>query len=63
MIMLQSILKKQDVRDMVWINLAQDRQKWWTLVNALITFLFHKMHEISRPAEEPEGTILLYGIK
>jgi hypothetical protein len=22
----------------VWINLAQDRDKWWALVNTIITF-------------------------
>jgi len=32
---------------MDWINLAQDRDRWWAIVNALYTFVFYKMRGIS----------------
>ena len=36
---------------MDWIDLAQDRDRWLELVNAVRTFRFHKMRGISLPAE------------
>jgi hypothetical protein len=30
-----------------WIELAQDRDRWWAVVNPVITFGFHKMRGIS----------------
>jgi hypothetical protein len=32
---------------MVWIDLAQDRDRWQVLVNAIMNFGFHKMWGIS----------------
>jgi len=32
---------------MNWINVAQGREKWWTVVNMIWTYLFHKMQGIS----------------
>jgi hypothetical protein len=32
--------------DMKWIDLAQDRERWRALVNAVKTFVFHKMRGI-----------------
>jgi len=34
-IILRSIFRKWD-GDMVWIDLAQDRDRWWALVNAVM---------------------------
>jgi len=43
--------KKMDFRkldwDMVWIDLAQDRDRWWTLVNAVMKLSFHIIRGIS----------------
>jgi len=36
---------------MDWIDLAQNRESSWALVNAIMTFGFHKIQEISRLAE------------
>jgi hypothetical protein len=33
---------------MDWINLAQDRDRWWALLNAEVDFGFHKMQGISK---------------
>ena len=32
---------------MGWIDLAQDRDRWWALVNAVRTFGFHKIQGVS----------------
>jgi hypothetical protein len=37
-IILKWILKKQDI-DVVWIDLAHDRDKWRALVNTVMTLL------------------------
>jgi hypothetical protein len=35
-------LKNIVYKYMDWVHLVQDRVKWWTLVNKVITFNFHK---------------------
>jgi hypothetical protein len=35
-IILRWIIRKWDVVDMDWIDLAQDRDRWWALVNAVM---------------------------
>ena len=30
-----------------WINLVEDRDRWWAVVNAVMNVLFHKMRGIS----------------
>ena len=32
---------------MDWIKLAQDRDRWWELVNVVMKFWFHKIRGIS----------------
>jgi len=41
-IILRWIYRKSD-GDLGWIDLAQDRDRWRALVNAVMTFGFHKM--------------------
>ena len=36
--------------NMDWIDLSQDRDRWWALVNMPCTVGFHKMWGISRLA-------------
>jgi hypothetical protein len=37
-IILGWILRKWDVGGMNWIGLAQDRDRWWAIVNGVISF-------------------------
>jgi hypothetical protein len=33
--------------DIFWVDLAQDRDRWWALVNAVMNLRFHKIRGIS----------------
>jgi hypothetical protein len=37
---------------MNWMDLDQDRGRWWALVNVVITYGFHKIKGISGLAED-----------
>ena len=37
---------------MGWIHLAQDRDRWWALVNVVMNLRFHKIWEISSLVED-----------
>jgi hypothetical protein len=32
---------------MDWIDLAEDRDRWWALIDIVTTFRFYKLHGIS----------------
>jgi len=34
---------KMNLQEVDWIELAQHRDRWWLLVNAVMNFGFHKM--------------------
>jgi hypothetical protein len=44
---LKYIFRKWDVVGMDWIDLAQNRDRWWTLVNAVMNFGYHTKRKIS----------------
>ena len=50
-IILKWVLKKF-VGSMNWIDLAQDRDRWWALLNAVMNLLFRQMWRISWTAEK-----------
>jgi hypothetical protein len=37
---------------MNWIDLSEDRDRWWALVNVVMNLCFHKMWGISCLAED-----------
>jgi hypothetical protein len=43
-------------RNMDWIDLAQNRDRCWAYVNAVMNFGFHKMRGISRLVEDLLGS-------
>jgi hypothetical protein len=44
------------VGSMEWIDLAQDTERWWKLINAVKNFGFHKMRGIVLVAENWLGS-------
>jgi hypothetical protein len=40
-------LQELEWGDMDWIDLAQDRDRWWALVNVVMNLRFYKIWRIS----------------
>jgi hypothetical protein len=50
------ILQETGWDGMHGVHLAQNKDKWWALVNMVISFGSLKMHEISKLPEETSGS-------